>query len=999
MRINSLAPSTLSRVVLGRALLSIFLCVFGTNILMSQQTQTSGNKADTIRDTKTIEEVVLVGYGTQKRTKVTTAVTTIQGEILENRSAPNIANMIQGAAPGLVVTRSSGRLSAQGLALRIRGEVSTTGGMNPLIIIDGAESDWENFAGLNPDDIENITVLKDGGAVAIYGAQAAGGVLLVETKKGKRGKPKLTFSSSVAIQKAINLPERMSLLEEMEFVNLARANRGSPPEYPQEFFDYVRNGVQYILDPVTNRWETFNTEQNFIDMTIRKSYEMIRNNVQMSGGGENVTYLVSIGNLQQQGALKVGEDYFTRWNARVNLSAKVNDYLSFNFRSSYNGQAVDNPVSGGRPFENGADSVLRQMWRARQRWPIFDPLGRYYAAGNSSYYGYASLQSGGFNRDRKEYFSNNIDANITNIVEGLKFMIKYGRDLDTRVNRSFARRVEFWNGPESRDITRNLVNRYSISDVKTVHENFQGIAEYEKTIAFDHTFKIMAGYQVRKYDFANLSGSTSNLYVNDEPSLNFTDDPENRSNGEGRNSSINQSIFGRFNYDYQSKYLFEVTVRSDESSRIRKEIRTKIFPSFSIGWNVAKETWFESFSKGVLNDLKPRFSWATVGSTPGIGYYDYIRTMSTNAGGLMFGKTRAISVQVNGLPAVDRTWEKVETQNLGLDFSLLDRKLRGSFEYFIKRNNSMAVPVSYPATLGIGAPPLNEARLKVWGWEIDLSYGDRIGEDFRYNVRAHLADNTNKLIYYQGNNNKFSTGVNRLIEGYELNSVWVYKTDGYFQNAAELAQAPSYANISDNSTLGVGDIRYVDINGDGVISTGDNTLNDTGDAVYYGNLNPRYQFGVNIDLNYKKFDLAVFIQGIGKRLGRPSNDILIPHPNGWSLPLTYHRDYWTPENPNAFFPRPLQGRSVNYENSDKWYFSHAYARLKNVQLGYTFRQEDLLKGTPIQRLRVYVSGEDLFTISAIPKQMKKVIDPELNNNVDTIYPFSMSFSFGLTVDF
>ncbi|MDV3753848.1 SusC/RagA family TonB-linked outer membrane protein [Elizabethkingia anophelis] len=995
MRIHPMVPSNYLKVAIA-----FFLSTSGVQMAMAQQTpnrKESAKKSDTTTKAKTIDEVVVVGYGKQKKTNLTTAVSTIDSKMLEDRPSPTVANMIQGAAPGLTVTRTSGKVGGQGLNLQIRGVTSASGNVNPLYVIDGVVSSESTFVSLNPDDIDNISVLKDGGATAIYGAQSAGGVIVVTTKRGKSGKARISFSSNTGFQRPMNLPKRLTLIEEMEYMNLARKNAGLAPEYKDDDLDYARRGIEFVLDPTNNLWRTYN-QQDFIKATLRDVYTLTSNNVQISGGNEKVTYMASIGNMQQNGIFKVGEDLFSRWNARINVSAKVNDYLKFDISSAYTSQATDNPQDGGNGLEGGGNSIFRQMYNSRLRFPIFNPDGSYYISGTSSYFGYALLKDGGFNRDRKENFFNNITATITNLAKGLDFKLVYGRETTDQENKNFRRTLSYYAGPTASSVKKlNDPNNYSVTNYKTVTENFQGMVDYDLKLQGGHNFHLLGGYQLQKYRYSYLQGSTKNLFVNDNPSLGFTSDAANKSNAEGVNSDIMQSYFGRFNYNYKEKYLFEATIRSDESSRLTDGDRIKIFPSFSLGWNIAKESWFDKISGNILNEFKPRVSWAKVGSNVGIGYYDYISQLSTGTS-LVLGNGRQTYVYQNSLPALLLGWETVETRNLGVDFSLFNRKLTGSFDYYNKYNNNMLVPVSLPATIGISTPKQNAGRLKVWGWEATVSYKDKIGKDFGYSITANVSDSQNKLLWYGGTNNSINAGVNSLVEGYALNSVWGYKTDGYFQNQGDIDKAPSYKKLLNKAGVpGVGDVRYVDIDGNGEISPGKGTVSDHGDLVYLGDTNPRYQFGFNVALNYKNVDFSFFIQGIAKRRFKPGNELMQPAIQPWNLPMTFQMDYWTPDNPNAAFPRPYLSGDHNYVNSDKWFINGAYARLKNVQLGYSLSKE-ALKNMPISRMRIYISGEDLLTFSKLGV-FKGTIDPEQPQGVVGGYPFAQTVSLGVNIDF
>lgn len=965
----------------------------------SREIEATGNNIEVVLDVDDheIEEVVIVGYGTQKKTNLTSAVSEVDPKLLQDRPAPTVANMLQGASPGLVVTRSSGRPGNQGLNIQVRGATSANGSVPPLVVIDGVISSESTFMALNPSDIANISVLKDGGATAIYGAQSAGGVLLVTTKKGEKGVSRIGFSSNLAIQRPANIPNRLSLIDEMNYMNLARANANLGPEYNDEDLDYAVNGPTFVLG-ANGQWRTYNQE-NIIDQVVKKSYNLYNNNVQFSGGNEKVTYMASLGNMTQNGMFKVGDDKFSRWNARANISARVTDFFKVDIGTAYINQANDMPQDGGYGIEGGGNSILRQFFSSRMRFPLLNEDGTYYRSGTSSAFGYALMKDGGFNTDRRSTYFNNVTATIDNLVKGLEVKLMYGREDERREARNFRRTVTFYSGPEASSASQlNNPNNYSIDNRNILSVNYQAIVDYDLKLASDHNIHLMGGYQFFDYGNKYISASTRNLYVNENPSLNFTSDPANKSHSQSVATEKMQSYFGRFNYNYKEKYLFEATVRSDESSRLSDGDRVKVFPSFSAGWNISKENWFAEFLP-VVNELKPRVSWGKVGSKVGIGYYDYIAQLST-ATNIVLGDTRQTAISQALIAARNLSWETIETRNLGLDFSLLNRKLRGSFDYYNKFNNNMLVTVSMPSTVGIAVPKSNEGKLKTWGWEAALSYNDKIGEDFSYNVAFNIADNQNKLIKYGGANNIISAGVNGLVEGYALNSIWGYRTNGYFQSEEELANAPSYAKLRNAAGVpGLGDVRYLDLDGDGEISIGEGRLGNSGDLAYLGDINPRYQYGLNVNLNYKAFDFSFFVQGIGKRKFKPSNELIQPALYSWYLPMDFHMDYWTPDNTNAAFPRPYLEGNQNFQASDKWFITGAYARLKNIQLGYTL-SKDRVKNLPFSRVRFYASGEDLLTVSKLGV-FKGVIDPEMKPEDGKVspYPFATTISFGLNLDF
>ncbi|WP_232046210.1 SusC/RagA family TonB-linked outer membrane protein [Sphingobacterium daejeonense] len=725
-----------------------------------------------------LDEVVVVGYGNQKKTNLTSAVSQVDAKVLQNRPSPTITNMLQGAAPGLVVTRNSGRPGGQGLNISVRGETSANGSVGPLIVIDGVISSEETFVALNPNDVENISILKDGGATAIYGAQSAGGVILVTTKKGSSGAGRISFSSNLGIQRPGAMPDRLSLIDEMNYVNLARRNAGIAEEYSEEDLNYAVNGPTFVLGS-NGQWRTYN-QQNILDQVIQKKYNIYNNNIQFTGGSDKITYMASLGNMTQNGMFKVGDDKFSRINARANVSAQVTDYLKLDIGNAFINQKTDNPQDGGYSIDGGGNSILRQFYSSRMRFPIYNEDGTFYKSGTSSAFGYALMKEGGFNDDLKRTYFNNVTATINNFVKGLEVKLMYSRENIDLQNRNFRRTVDYYSGPTPNTKSQlNNPNNYSVTNYKTLKQNVQAVVDYDLTVAENHNFHLMGGYQFYDNDYEYISASTKNLYVNDNPSLNFTSDPLNKSHVQYAYREKMQSYFGRFNYNYKEKYLFEATVRSDESSRLSPDVRVKVFPSFSAGWNVAKEDWFQG-ATSIINELKPRVSWGKVGSTVGIGYYDFIATLSTGSN-VLINDIKQTYINQGRLPGRDLSWETIETRNLGLDFNLLDRKLFGAFEYFQKFNRNMLVNISMPATIGAGVPKTNQGELHTWGWEFSLGYRDKIGDDFNYNIGVSLADNKNKLIRYGGANDIVYSGTNKLVEGYAMNSIWAYKTDGYFQ--------------------------------------------------------------------------------------------------------------------------------------------------------------------------------------------------------------------------
>jgi TonB-linked SusC/RagA family outer membrane protein len=552
----------------------------------------------------------------------------------------------------------------------------------------------------------------------------------------------------------------------------------------------------------------------------------------------------------------------------------------------------------------------------------------------------------------------------------------------------FNRTVPLW-GRFAVNRYVNQVNSYSITNDVTKNLNLQFLANYDLKIK-KHTFGALAGYQWEDFRFVSTNAGASNLVSNDLPTLNLGDD-KTKTNSEFISTYAFQSVFGRFNYNFDDKYLVEGTLRQDESSKLAADGRIKIFPSVSAGWNLHREKLVAEILP-FFSELKVRASWGRLGGALGstLGNYDYVNQLSRGSA-LVLGDSRTSFIFQGSLPSTSLSWETIETTNGGFDVGLFKNRLQISGDYYEKYNRNMLTPQQLPATIGIATPRKNNGELKSWGWELEAKYRGQIGDNFKYNVGANFSDNQNELISFS-NRIVISRGNNSLIEGYPINTIWGYQTAGYFSSADEVKSSA----FQDNRT-GAGDIKYIDQNGDKVVTVGKGSKSDFGDLILLGTTNPRYLFGFNIGFEVKGFDFSAFIQGVGKRNFLAGSESVGPLLVTWKQAMGIHRDYWTPENPNALFPRPFIGATHNFGASDKWTFNGQYARLKNIQLGYTIKSS-LTKKIGVSRARVYISGQDIITVSAMGK-FGTLFDPESANNADNDYPYFSTASLGLNLSF
>lgn len=932
-------------------------------------------------DDKSLEEVVVVGYGVQKKVNLTGAVSTVDAKAIENRPVNNLGSALQGVTPGLIITRQAAQPGRESLGIQIRGVTSANGNVDPLVILDGVSVPSNTLTTMNPNDVESISVLKDAAAAAIYGAQAAGGVILITTKKGKSGKVTFDYLAQQGVDWSINVPGRMSLLEEAEFSNLSRKNSGSAPEYTDEDLQRIRDGVPYVVNPADTGTYLYYNQQPLASQLLRKYTSMQTHNITARGGTDKLNFLISGGYYNKQGVFKVGPDNFKRYNLRFNLGSQLTRHLSLDSRLSYTNERTKSSSTDA----NGS-GLMYQVYRLRTRTPFFTPEGRYNGAGSAAT-AYGALEAGGYNNYKRNFFDGVFTMTLANVVKGLQLRAVAGTQYRLGDREVFNRTVPLWG--KSRILSYlNQVNSYQITDELTKNTNLQFLANYDFKIGSRHSFGFFAGYQWESYRFESVVSGANNLVSNDLPTLNLGNDLT-KSNSQSIATNAYQSIFGRFNYNFADRYLFEATIRQDESSKLAPGLRTKVFPAASVGWNVHREPFF---NVPFISELKLRGSWGRLGGALGstLGNYDYLSQLS-RGNTLVLGDTRTSYIFQGSIPSANLSWETIETSNGGLDLSFFQNKLQLSGDYYVKYNRNMLTPQQLPATIGISTPRKNNGELKSWGWEAEVRYRNRVGKDFTYSVAANLSDNQNKLLNFSGRT-VVGAGTNSLIEGYPLNTIWGYQTAGYFQTSDEVK---SWA-FQDNRT-GAGDVKYIDKDGDNKLSVGQGTVANHGDLILLGTTQPRYLFGVTLGAQWKGFDFSAFFQGVGKRNYRPGAESIAPLLVTWKQALAIHRDYWTPENPNALYPRPYVGATHNYVASDKWVMNASYVRLKNIQIGYTL-PATLTQKINVSRARVFFSGQDLLTFSGLGP-FQGYYDPETRDGVENDYPFFATASMGLNISF
>lgn len=927
-------------------------------------------------DTQSLEEVVVVGYGVQKKVNLSGAVSSIDGDAIAAKPTTDVLSALQGELPGVAVLRSGGEPGAETSGLRIRG-FSSANSTSTLVLIDGVEGDMTL---LNPNDIASISVLKDAAACAIYGARAASGVVLVTTKNGHKDKVRVSYNGFFSFNTPGNMPERLPAWEEQAMINESRIQAGGSPEWSPEQSSWVANpNFNYRPNNTNGRWDFFEATNRVAEGT-KKYTTSQSHNVSLSGGGEKYDYLLSAGYYTKDGILKYGPDGNERYNLRLKTNAKLNDHIDLGVLASYEGQFKEQ-----NPY--GSKNILGRLYRVRGRQPIFNPeedINDNPYNGDLQVNAIDLMKNGGITKTRFEAFTAKGELTIKDYVPGLALKLSASRRAgfyhETKNVRHLVWYDRLGNSVRFQNASNNSMERKKNFDY---HDNFEALLTYhlEKR---RHQLDVLAGASYERYRKDEMSGTVKNLISNDFFSFNYYD------NSITTNTEVHDNIetwgmmsyFGRINYNFDNRYLFEANIRYDGSSRLAPGSRWHAFPSFSAAWRINEEKWF---NVPVINNLKLRGSWGQLGNGAVLGLYDYIALIS-NATDM--GKANYYQ---SAMASRSKTWEIISSTNVGLDLGMWDNKLTLSADYYWKKNDNMLADLELPHLVGISVPQSNVGLLKTWGWEFEIAYKNH-WRDLNYQISFNLSDSQNEVSRYDGRAS-ISAGSVNILEGYPLNSIWGYRTDGFWSSREEyLAYKeahPGYQSFNDAKVSG-GDVKYLaQGEADHTIGQGGGTPEDPGDLVYLGNSNARYHYGFSVALQWKGFDFSIMFQGVGKRKVLIEAAQIAPFAGTSEMPWTVHRDYWTEENPNAYWPRLYSANSFNYNPSDRWVQDASFIRLKNITLGYTVP----IKKSCIEKLRIYVSGNDVWEHS----NMLKVFDPEVGNKptAGNTYPFFRTWTVGI----
>ena len=989
-------------------------------------------------DANALDDVVVVGYGQQKKASLTSAITQIKGEeVFKDRTVSSTAVALQGEIPGLTVTRSSTRPGSEGAAFQIRGDISVNGNSSPLIIIDGVTGSLDELNSMNGNDIDNISVLKDASA-AIYGSRAASGVILVTTKRGKEGKAHISYNGSISrtingIQAPLtSTSEWLDMFYEAQY-NDARVTSGSsdPATIHNNINWWIFNSFggptldQTDIDPETgnptvykgeklfnalrsgkiltvqngNKIERWDPTFNIMDALYGQATSQ-KHNVNISGADQRFGYNLSLGYESAKSQLKPAYDGQRKWSGRLNADYKATEDLKFATNISYEKRDVQSPSTD-----------VGQGWMDQWFWPIYNENGDPYDTFSGSRNPIGGLTQGGTYKYQLTTLRSNVSGtyDFKKFVKGLSLTGNAAYKMVEQNSQTTKYKVQYydWVGTE----TGNKQAPGSMSQDNKRWENItlSALLNYQNTFAKYHNVAAMVGITAEQETNKNISlgrykGPMYEGAGIEDMNL-FIGGDNNTANG-GKSSWGLLSYLTRVSYNFDNRYSVEFLGRRDGSSKLSTAQRWKNFFSISGYWRISGEKWMKTLTW--LNDLKLRYNYGKTGSVEGIGNYERYATVSTGSTILGVNPSAHTTMWLGGMTSDQRTWETIDSHNFGLDFTLLNNRLSGSFDYFIKTNNGMFISVEYPQVLGASAPKVNDGKFRARGWEFALNWRDKIGE-VKYNVGLNLSDAWSEVLKLTNNENVPNAGKNsnRLI-GKPRNAIYVYQTDGLFQNQEEVDafyemyywnadhSGPKEGNIlpapgkQTTNTLRPGARKLVDINGDGKI---------TRDDIYYaGDAAPRLSFGIKAGLEWKGIDFNAFFQGIGKQKVLRSGYFYAPWVTNYVRQnVTFKDKMWSPENPNgeyAIASRDQNFNKWNYENKDVSVQNNKYIRLKSLVIGYTLPKAWTSKAG-LSKVRFYFSGDDLWEWTKV----KDGYDPEYGEASNNTFPFSRQLTFGLDLTF
>lgn len=915
-------------------------------------------------DLQLLDEVVVVGYGSQKKANLSGSVAQVDNKMLANRPIQNISSALQGLMPGVTITSAGGRPGMDASSIRVRG-IGTLNSASPYILVDGIETGTMNA--IDPNEIENISVLKDASSAAIYGSKAANGVILITTKRGKSGEPKVSYSGNVGMQQPTKTIDRLSSYDYARLLNQSMKDANIEPRFTDAEIQKFKDGT----DP-----NYPNTD--WYDLILRTGLQH-RHNVNVSGGTDKVKYMGAIGYLGQEGILENSNR--KQFNARTNLDMKLSSKLSAHLNLAYIKNDYSDPT--GCYVGGGSTNIFTEANRMAP-WIV----GRYEDGT------YGTISSGNplawldldQTVDRKNQNFSGIASLDYEIIKGLKATISGAYINNHQYYHEFIKYIRYNENKESDP------NRLTTANFQSETKVFDALLNYEKQIG-KHGIKALAGWHAEKYDYINNESFRKNFPTNDLSDLNAGEAKTQTNKGYTRELAM-LSYFARANYDYAGKYLFEANIRADASSRFAPGHRWGYFPSFSGAWRISEEAFMEN-SKGWLDNLKLRASWGLLGNQDALSdYYPWMTMYGVNAA-YPFGGELNSGYNLGSYKSATISWEKTQTWGVALEATLA-KHINASVEYYNKKTTGIIMDKPVPREFGFGGYKSNIGAMRNQGVEVTLGYNNSWG-DWSFSANGNFSYNKNELLDLGGVEDMVNPNDKnkRRVIGKPLNSYYMYVADGFFQSDEEAkAWMDKYAHQKGypfgSKQFKGGDLIYQDTNGDGKMTIDDRT--------FCGSANPAFTYGLNLNGKYKGIDLSLMFTGAAGGHMLFTDAVFGSFIGDGTHPSSLWLDAWTPENKDATMPRVAYATESpsSYQNvvSDFYLQNTSYVRLKNLQLGYTFPKK-WIKALGVKSVRAYYSVENVFTIS----NMLIDVDPEISSITGADYPLLRTHSFGINLTF
>ncbi|MDE6270731.1 MAG: TonB-dependent receptor [Muribaculaceae bacterium] len=982
----------------------------------------------TLKESATLlNEVVIVGYGTQKKINATGAVKTIDSEVLESRPLSNAVQGLQGAVAGLNITNDNGGAPGSEMNINIRGVGSIGDGSNasPLVLIDGMEGD---LSSINPNDIENISVLKDAAAASIYGSRAPFGVVLVTTKSGSDRGTRVNYSGNVRFQQPVSVPNRVDSYTMALMVNDAHRNSGGADMYIgqgqlDKILAYQRGEIPYGTEAESGtKWkENFASWGNtdWYDVYMKKLAVSQEHNFSVTGGSDKVNYYFSGNYLDQGGIFKFADEKYERLALTGKVGVKFNKYVRFNWTTRLITTKNDKPSALNSLF-------YHNLGRRYATEPLYLPNGEYHPKSLVP-----AITEGGREVKKTQQYYN--QANL--IIEPIKDWMIHA-EINSRIeNNPYTRQFKpvYVTGPDGNPIPvqvlegvtpKHVINSNGVFNVypaggESYFEKAQTNVNYFSTNFYTdyslrlkdvHNFKFLVGMQSEYFKNDITRVASTNIVLPEKPFFPSEVGGEGTMLSESKGDWSSLGFFGRVNYNYDDRYMVEVNLRADGASRFPKDQRWSTFPSVSVGWNVAQEKFWESLVQ-VCNYLKVRGSYGVLGNQNTNSFYQYYQKMTTSGGEAVLGGQQVTVLPVYSPFSTSLTWEKIENAGAGVDFGLLNSRLQGAFDWYQRTTKDMVGPaLSLPGVYGGDAPKTNNAEMRTRGWELELSWRDRINADWSYSISASLSDYKSVVTKYDSPTNE----INKWYAGKTYGEIWGYEVVGIAKSDKEMADYMAvHPQNAIGNNWGGGDVMYKNQDSDPAINSGSSTIDDHGDLKIIGNSTPRYAYSFTLEANWRFIDFRAYFQGIGKRDyfigdGSRGTSTFFGFGGGpWQFtPFYDHLDYFRyagselGANLDPYFGR-LRTDNNNIQYCDRFLQDASYLRLKNLTIGFSLPENTKLSRY-VRKARLYFSAENLFTHTKM-----KIFDPEALEANDGVYsagagkayPQYRTFSVGLELTF